>query len=415
MGRYWPWIKEAQAAAEEVAAKSVAAKLQAMADEAERAAEIAQQEAEAAVNAHITEVEWVNQFRGLADGQVLDKLQIAYRSQVQMFAHRLNSVLDAIWSQAEEVVALRRGMELAEDVGDPAPLKLMPLQRKGDSFSDIHWETVLPPGSPRVVWFDLNFQGTWSATQMQTALNMTGDKGMVLLSSADNVADSLSMNACEQSMLKSIDCEHASVARLYLSWEAGQTGWLTIVLNHTDLDRLQQEGSPLLKRLISSLKCHKSVAITCLQPASAEEIVRDSSDKGRAMFPAQRGHALYKRLFERLGITQPGMSQAWDFTMVEADAGVGELMPMAAAALDETTPYGRRGCGCSAGRDDPHGRRGCGAGLSPNPMGRVHLHKDRVPFPGLPCQALATTLRHRPAGRTGGPAAAQPETAGTKH
>ena len=55
---------------------------------------------------------------------------------------------------------MRQGRLLAQDVGDLVPLKLMPLQRKADSFSDVVWEQVLPPGPPRVVLVDLNFQGT---------------------------------------------------------------------------------------------------------------------------------------------------------------------------------------------------------------------------------------------------------------
>ena len=35
---------------------------------------------------------------------------------------------------------------MAQDVGDLVPLKLMPLQRKADSFSDVVWEKELPQG-----------------------------------------------------------------------------------------------------------------------------------------------------------------------------------------------------------------------------------------------------------------------------
>ena len=101
------------------------------------------------------------------------------------------------------------------------------------------------------------------------------------------------------------------------------------MLNHpnSDLDRLQQEGSPLLKRQISSSK-GRLAAINNLAPADVGEIVKETSDKGRVMFPAQRGRALYKRLLQFAGITA-WPSQAWDFTDVEADAGVGELMAVA--------------------------------------------------------------------------------------
>ena len=143
------------------------------------------------------------------------------------------------------------------DTGD-MPLKLIPLQRKADSFNDVVWDDVLPSGPPRVVLFDLNFQETWSATLLQTALRIVGDQGPVLLlSSATTVAESWSMNAREQSMLKSIDFKSVSVIRLLLSWQDGQTGFLTVILNHTDLDHIQQHGSPLLTRLISCLKSMK--------------------------------------------------------------------------------------------------------------------------------------------------------------
>ena len=101
-GRYWPWIKEAQAEACKVADAAAAAKLQEMADEAEMAARIAEQEATAAVTQHITDTDKAQQAKAAADMDVRDKLQIAYQRQVHMFAHKQTSVLEDIWSRAEE-------------------------------------------------------------------------------------------------------------------------------------------------------------------------------------------------------------------------------------------------------------------------------------------------------------------------
>ena len=177
-GRYWPWIKEAQVEACTVAAAEAAARLQEIANEAESAAKIAQEEADAAVNQRITNTDIAAQAKAAADMEVRDKLQIAYRRHVQMFAHKQISVLEDIWGHAEEAVTMRHGRLLEQDMGDLVPLKLMPLQRKADSFNDVVWEDMLPPGRPRVVLFDLNFQDTWSATLLQTALHIVGDKGL---------------------------------------------------------------------------------------------------------------------------------------------------------------------------------------------------------------------------------------------
>ena len=68
-----------------------------------------------------------------------------------------------------------------------------------------------------------------------------------------------------------------------------------------------------------------------------EEMVRDGTDRGRALLLAQRGNVVYKRLLENMRVAREN-NLAWDFTLVEADAGVGELMYMAVAAQDEMTP-----------------------------------------------------------------------------
>ena len=147
-GRYWPFIKEAQAEQRKVAAAAAVTRLQEVADEAARAARIAQQAAEAAITQRMTDTDKAEQAKAAADMELRDKLQIAYRSNVQMFAHKLTSALEEVWGKAEEAVILRHGRLTDPDMGDVS-LKLMPFERKADSFNDVVWEDVLPPGRPR--------------------------------------------------------------------------------------------------------------------------------------------------------------------------------------------------------------------------------------------------------------------------
>ncbi len=73
---------------------------------------------------------------------------------------------------------------------------------------------------------------------------------------------------------------------------------------------------------------HKAAAITHLRMPCEEEIVKHKEDRGRVLFPKQRGQDFYGQLLEGVGLTT-SRSEAWDFTLVEVDAGVGDLMTLA--------------------------------------------------------------------------------------
>ena len=108
-----------------------------MASEAQRAAEIAHQEAEAAQKQNVELDLACNQQKVYNQGQTLEQLSGAYLGKLQMHAHKLNMVAEDIWREAEEAVARHHERhESAEDMGDAVHPALLALPR-GDSISDI--------------------------------------------------------------------------------------------------------------------------------------------------------------------------------------------------------------------------------------------------------------------------------------
>ena len=116
------------------------------------------------------------------------------------------------------------------------------------------------------------------------------------------------------------------VIRVFLQWLAMQQyGWLLCITNYSDIDKAK-EGSRLLKRILTSVACMTGA---CTQIPNVEdgEIVMTSCR--HALLPHQRGQGFYRHLLTTLNIVTPGQiagTEPQDFTMVEFDAGVAEVI-----------------------------------------------------------------------------------------
>ena len=211
-GRFWPWVKEACAAAEAAAAEKAEAELRKEAEAAGVAAEKAfldaQQESEsAAQQAQANSENMAQQARetkATATLSVLTKLREAHCKTVQLHCQGKGQQLQAIWSSAEEATIRRH--ERSETEGDsPGFLDLQ--GDKGKAFANIPWIRQLP-SKPRVVVIDADLysvkesqDGTLNPLQedAQAALDLVGDKGCVIVvTSAPSFAASGRALAVEQ-------------------------------------------------------------------------------------------------------------------------------------------------------------------------------------------------------------------------
>ena len=159
---------------------------------------------------------------------------------------------------------------------------------------------------------------------------------VLLLSIFDDWASSPQLAAREQQSISALNWAAACVLKVFLTRADGAVGWLTIITGHANIDAAKV-ASPLLRRLIAHLThAHGLIKLPSLIP---DEVVKDENDRNRMLMPTQLGKSTYKSLFVSMGIVQP--LAPWDFCIVEADAGVGDLLDLAGDSY-MSEPLGQR-------------------------------------------------------------------------
>ncbi len=339
-GKFWPWIKAAQAKAREVAAEAAIGQATDAAQAAEALADVAVAHAQGLVEEMSkmdTDLEDAMKLEKRKLKQdVLEKLQEAYRRQVAVHWQRQQSRLEDIYLQAEEKLvhyAERRQQALATvRVG----LELIRPAKK-ETFVDISWERLLPSDSPRLLLLDLSFRMDRQADNLAAALRVAGPAGLVVLvASASDIIESSNLFAQEVALLLGVDIKSVLVMRLHLSWLAEEggpvSGWATLPCNHQAPEQAAAASS-LLRRVMTKLTMQKGGSICKLPLPKEADIVKNPHDQGRVVFPPQRGPDFYRKLLFALGVLKQETAEPWDFVLVEEDAGIGDGLLVASQAL----------------------------------------------------------------------------------
>ncbi len=128
------------------------------------------------------------------------------------------------------------------------------------------------------------------------------------------------------------------LCRVFLLWRQGpteahpQAGWLTILVDHENV-QVAREGSPVLRRLWDSLPLASRGCIEGLPALDPTEAAKTNPPENRNLLATRRGPNFYRHLFEHLGllgrrsdILQPQEAEAWDFVLIEPDAGCGDAL-----------------------------------------------------------------------------------------
>jgi hypothetical protein len=149
--------------------------------------------------------------------------------------------------------------------------------------------------------------------------------------------------AVEASLISAVS--ECLVIRVFLQWVAMQQyGWLLCIANHADIDKAK-EGSRVLIRILTSVACMTG-ACTQIPNVEEKEIVMTSCR--HALLPHQRGQGFYRYLLTAINIITHGQlagTDPQDFTMVELDAGVAEVitllgqLPAAVSVADAKTRW----------------------------------------------------------------------------
>lgn len=196
-GRFWPWVKDACAAAEAAAAADAELVLKTEAEEAARAAERAFEEAERETEVAAQQAELSHQTaqeaKKSASMSVLKKLREAHCKTLQLHCQGKSAALQSIWASAEEA-AIRR-QERSETEGECAGL----LELKGEkskTFPNVPWARQLPALS-RVVFIDADAYSSKDSVaesfleDAEAAMDIVGDRGCVIVvTSAPSLAQS---------------------------------------------------------------------------------------------------------------------------------------------------------------------------------------------------------------------------------
>ena len=173
---------------------------------------------------------------------------------------------------------------------------------------------------------------------MSEALRWVGLEGFVLvLVSAPSARAMATLHGVERALLADVCL--GSALRVFLGWKGDpRVGWAVVLCNHPDADHAMA-ASQLLRGVYESVAATTTGAVLNLENIAQEENVKDA--KRQALFPAQRGQAFYIRLFRDLGIWrgprgatvgQPEGPE-WRFCIVEADAGVGDVLELVVESL----------------------------------------------------------------------------------
>ena len=99
----------------------------------------------------------------------------------------------------------------------------------------------------------------------------------------------------------------------------GQAGWAWAVANWADIGAAKTH-SPFLDRVFGA-SVWSSCSLSGLPALTEENMVREGN---RALLPQQRGEQWLPKLFAAIGLVNP-LTLTWaDFTLIEADCGVGD-------------------------------------------------------------------------------------------
>lgn len=302
-------------------------------EEAQQATEEAKRQLEAASKAQDAAATEATQAAALARHGVTEKLRATYRRQLQLHMQRTESVVRGLWQRAEETMINSQEARARADDTFALPAVLLPM-RKRDSLLELSsWADAVPTSAPIVAFFDLMFNNSWGHEELAAALRLVGSAGCVMImGSAQNLSESCTLQAKEQSMLKMIDPHQTTIVRVFMAWSPGSglVGWLTFICNHAAVDAAKEDGGGLLRKVLSSTALKNGI-IGGLPVLPAEECSKDKDF--RVLLPAQRGAACYEMIFQSLDIT---LGSKGCCCILEADAGVGDLMQVVLGKLDSS-------------------------------------------------------------------------------
>jgi len=202
-GRFWPWVKDACAAAEAAAAAQAELALKMEAEEAGRAAEQAFREAELESESAAQQAEasnkTVQEARKAASLSVLGKLREAHCKTLQLHCQKTAAKLQVAWKSAEEA-AIRRHERSEAEVECRGILELKGVKSKSPS---VPWARQLP-ALPRVVVIDTDLYAVEKGMETlkedaEAAVDLIGDKGcLIIVTFAPSFAESGRALAAEQ-------------------------------------------------------------------------------------------------------------------------------------------------------------------------------------------------------------------------
>ena len=331
-GKYWEWVKEAQAQAEQLLIEQEHARLTEQAAAAEKEADALMQEVE------VEQDQSMAAHQAALEDSIAMKMEVAYRKALAAYALTLNKVAKDTGALAEELWVKHQDAEAAkrqQAQEGTTPWCLLETRREGNILSDKQlpgWITLAPQGKPLLFWLDMAI-GDFAAPDLKTCLFRCGSGGVVVAILSDPVGTA-GLVQKEHDFLAALNLQEVVVFRVFLQWRGDpgqpqQQGWLLILAN-TPAQGTLEECSPLLARVC------KSVAVASGALLGLPQLEQRKVDNQRhAVLSTQRGRDFYSRVLLDMGVmTQLMMMgmEAPDFTFIEVDAGVGECVDVLAAA-----------------------------------------------------------------------------------
>ena len=254
----------------------------------------------------------------------------AYRLMVKVHYTKIERKSPQIMDACRELHETRQDELEQENSGVGDEEQVLLLRHNGTTKSGVLGEgsslfRLLVGSMPALIVFDFGFYASATlAADVEKAIGTVGQTGLVLLLFLGTASEMGVLMLEEREALEKLPKEGVLLTRVHLQMEPkGKIGWVVGISNHskpceaTASSQLLQcfyDSEPLL----STGSCPAK-----LELEHEERVYCDDSKNGRNLLhPNQRGAAFYKSLWHSLGL------ELANATLVEMDAGVGELFRM---------------------------------------------------------------------------------------